>query len=185
MAEQTFETLIRNERKTGVVVWDHRGSGMMILGPGQSETIESWNPGTLFAPFSEVIYKEDGTIETTPNPEYPAPKSRWLLTVLNRDGHDPQRRIIGGREVCLPQGLHRTFELEVDDPLAVYCRMEIKLVRERIPSPRFEHYNEFSDELKDVFYDRSEDELKELAIELEKLATDIEHCAAVRKEGGT
>lgn len=178
MTEQTFETLIRNERKTGVVLWDHRGSGMMVLGPGNSETIETWNPGTLFAPFSSVVYREDGTIETTPNPEYPAPKSKWLLTVINLDGHDPQRRIIGGREVCLPKGLHRTFELEVEDPMAVYCKMEIKLIMERKPSSFFPDYNEFVDELKDVFIDRPEDELKELAEELEKFATgieDIEH----------
>jgi len=175
MTEQTFETLIRNERKTGVVLWDHRGSGMMILGPGNSETIETWNVDTLFSPFSTVTYKEDGTIETTPNPNFPAPKSRWLLTCLNRDGHDPQRRIIGGREVCLPQGLHRTFELEAEDPMAVYARMEIKLVRVCSPSAMFPDYNEFLDVVKDVFFDRPEDEMKLLAEELEKLATDIEN----------
>jgi len=174
MTEQTFTTVVKNERKTGVVLWNHRGSGMMVLGPGNSETIESWNPETVFAPFSSVVYKADGTIETTPNPEYPAPKSRWLLSVLNRDGHDPQRRIIGGREVCLPKGLHRTFELEVEDPMAVYAKMEIKLVRVCSPSPMFANYNQFTDELKDVFYDRPEDELKGLAAELEKLATEIE-----------
>jgi len=174
MTEQTYETLIRNERKTGIVVWDNRGSGMMVLGPGQSEVLESWNLETLFAPYSEVVYKEDGSIETKANAFYPAPKSRWLLTCLNRDGPDPSRRIIAGREVCLPKGLHRTFELEVEDPMAVYAKMEIRLVRERIPSSLFQDYNEFSDELRDVFYDRSEDELKLLAIELEKLATDIE-----------
>jgi len=174
MTEQTFETVIRNERKTGVALWDHRGIGMAIVGPGQSETIETWNPNTVLAPFATVTYKEDGSIQTTPNPAYPAPKSRWLLTVLNVDGHDPQRRIIAGREVCLPKGLWRTFELEADDPLSQYGRMEIKVVRETKPSLLFPDYNEFVDVLKDVFYNRSEDELKLLAIELErKLATDV------------
>jgi hypothetical protein len=175
MTEQTYETVIKNERtKVGVVVWDHRGSGMMVLGPGQTETIETWNPETLFAPFSSVTYKEDGTISTTPNPAYPAPKSKWLLTIINLDGRDPQRRIIGGREVCLPKGLARIFEIEVDDPMAVYSRMEIKVVRVCTPSPMFPDYNEFFDEVKDIYFDRSEDELKLLAAELEKLATDVE-----------
>jgi len=175
MTEQTYETLIRNERKTGIVLWDHRGSGMMILGPGQTEVLETWNPETLFAPFSSVVYREDGTIETTPNPNFPAPKSRWLLVVLNRDGHDPERRIISHREVCLPKGLARTLELETDDPMAQFARMEIREVREAKPSSLFQDYNEFFDELKDVYFDRPEAELQELAIELEKLATEIEH----------
>ena len=170
MVEQTFATAIRNERKTGVTLWEARGSALMILGPGQSIAIETWNPDTMFAPFSIVTYKEDGTVDLVPNPDYPATKFKWLITCWNRDGKDLQRRIIGGREVVLPKGFRRTFELEVNDPLAIYNRMEIKEVMERTPSPQFADYNEFNWELRDVFYDRPEPELKELASELEKLS---------------
>ncbi len=173
MIEQTFTTIIRNQRKTGVVIWDHRGSGMGILGPGRSTSLETWNVETLFAPFSEVTYKADGTVETTPNPDYPSPKSKWLLVCINIDGREMERRIIGGREVALPKGLARTFELDLADRFIGYARLEIKNVVEREPHPLFPGYVRRRLVPKDILVDRPVEELEEIKVAIEKEVGDV------------
>ncbi len=173
MDEVTFKTLLKNERKTGVVLWDRFGSGIGLLGPGQSRTLEQWTPEALYAPFSEVFFKADGTVETTANPSFPPPKSRWTLRVLNRDGAELERRIIGHREVVLPHGLERTFGLRPEDSMAVYSRMEVRRVMERSEeseNSEFPGYSKFRPVLKDIFIDRPEAELVELEAELKRLS---------------
>lgn len=171
--ERTFKTILCNERKTkGIILWDRTGNSLGILPPGCSRTMESWNPETLYAPFSEVTWKEDGSVSQVPNPEYPSPKSRWLLKVLNRDGAEVERRIISHREVVLPRGFERTFELSPEDPMAVYSRMVLVRVAERSIEPNliFPEYSRFKTVVKDKFIDRPESELKELEAELKRLS---------------
>jgi hypothetical protein len=170
---KTFLTTIKNQRKTGVVLWDKVGAGMGVVGPGDERILETDNPETLYAPFSEIIYKADDTVEVKANPDFPAPVGKWFLTAINLDGRDLERRIIGGREVCLPKGLPRVFSFPADDPLAPYVKFEIKKVLERKPSPAWKDYNEFEMVQKDSHISRSEDELEALMTELDKIATDI------------
>jgi len=165
MAELIFRTVLRNEmKKKGAILWDGNGGGLGILGPGQSRTIDSWNPDGLYSPFSEIVYQEDGTIVTQPNPEYPAPKSKWTITVLNKSGGEVERRIIGHREVALPKGLERTFWLEPEDEHAVHSRMEIVRVMERSDeeNSEFPDYCRFVSVVRDNFFDRPAEELIEL-----------------------
>jgi hypothetical protein len=173
MEEKTFTTVLKNERKTkGVVLWDRNGNSEGILMPGRSRTIESWNPEAIYSPFSSVIWKENGEVETVPNPEYPSPKSRWMLTVLNKAGGELERRIIGGRERVLPKGLARTFALEPEDRYAIYERVEIVRVVERSDeeNPEFPEYSRFRPVVRDKFFDRPESELVELEAELKRLS---------------
>ncbi len=171
--EITFKTVLKNERKTkGVVIWDWRGNSLGILGPGQRRVIETWNLQTLFAPFSEVTWKEDGSVSQVPNPEYPPHKSKWVIKVLNKDGAEIERRIIAHREVVLPRGFERTFEISVEDPMARFERMEIIRVLERSAEKNlvFPEYSRFKMVVKDKFFDRPEAELKELEAERKRLA---------------
>ena len=172
MDEKTFITVLRNERKTGVVLWDRFGSGIGVLGPGQSRRLEAWTPEALYSPWAEVTFHEDGTVTQVPSPDYPPPKSRWTLRVLNRDGAEVERRIIGHREVVLPKGLERTFALPPEDSMAVYGRMEIRRVvaRSDEANPDWPQYSSFRRIVKDVFTDRSAAELLELEAELKALS---------------
>ena len=172
--EIIYKTVIRNSRtKTGIVLWSKTGDGFGIVGPSDERTLETDNPDTLYAPYSEVIYKADDTVEVKKNPDYPEPKGRWLITCLNINGRELERRIIGGREVILPKGLPRVFCLESDDRLCVHERLDIKTVLERVPSAAWKFYNEFRNVVKDCLTDRPAADLEKLAAELEKLATDI------------
>jgi hypothetical protein len=174
MDEQIFKTTIRNERKTGVVLWGRNGQGMGMVAPGDSVTLNAWNPDTPYSAFVEIIYKNDSVVELVENPFWEKPKGRWLLTALNRDGREMERRIIAGREMVLLKGIPIQVVTPCDDPWAIYSRMEIQEVRERGEHSQHSGYSTFSWKLRDVFTDRSEAELDELAAELEKLL-DIEH----------
>jgi len=172
MKEETvYSCLIRNQRKAGAICYDRLGNVIAVLAPGQETTLDSWTPDALYAPWAEVVFKADGTVETRANPLWPRPQGKWILAVENRDGRDCERRLIGGAEVVLPKGLPRLFELQVDDPLAIYFRMEIKSVLCRRPSVEWSGYTEFFDAVKDIYFDRDEKALEILAQELEKLET--------------
>ena len=173
MEEQTFKTVLRNERRDkGVVLWDRNGSSEGILAPGHSRTLESWNPEAMFSPFSSVTWKEDGTVETMPNPDFPAPKSRWFIAVLNKSGGSIERRIIGHRERSLPLGIPRIFELRPEDDHAVHASLTIKRVmaRSEDENTAFPEYSTFRPIVKDIWEERPESELEELEAELKRLS---------------
>jgi hypothetical protein len=174
MTEQTFITVVRNERKTGVVLWERTGQGMGIVAPGSSITLNAWNADTPYSPYEEIIYKNDSVVELKENPLWPKPQGRWLLTALNRDGREMERRIVCGREMVLLRGIPIQVATPCDDPWAVYSTMEIQEVRERGEHPLHSGYSTFQWKLRDVFTDRSEAELEAIAAELEKLL-ELEH----------
>jgi hypothetical protein len=174
MDEQIFKTTIRNTRKTGVILWERTGQGMGFVAPGESVTLESWSSETPYSPYEEIIYKNDAIVELKENPLWPKPQGKWICTVINRDGREMERRIICGREMVLLRGIPIQVVTPCDDPWAVFSRMEIQEVRERGEHSQHSGYSTFSWRLKDVFTDRTESELEEIAAELEKLL-DIEH----------
>ena len=175
MPEETiYQTTVRNERKAGIILWERTGQGMGMLAPGESVTLNAWNADTPYSPFSEIIYKNDSVVELKENPLWEKPKGRWICTVLNRDGREMERRIIAGREMVLLRSIPVQVVTPCDDPWAAYSAMTIQEVREREEHPWFSGYSTFSWKLRDVFIDRTEAELEEIAAELEKLL-DIEH----------
>ena len=136
--------------------------------------LNGWNPDTPYSAFEEIIYKNDAIVELKENPLWPKPQGRWLLTALNRDGREMERRIVCGREMVLLKGIPRQVATPCDDPWAIFSRMEIQEVRERGEHPLHSGYSTFQWKLRDVFTDRSSAEIEEIAIELEKLL-ELEH----------
>jgi len=175
--EQTFTTVIKNESKRPVVLYERSGVPLGILAPGEEQTIETPIAEVIYARWTLVRFLEGGEVQLTENLDWPKPKGRWTLEVVNRDGLDLEERFIGGKRVLLPRNIPRLVEVEVADPLAQYVKMEIRQVQERRQSPVFPDYNTFVDVLKDEFIDRPESELQELALALEKLLDSdvIEH----------
>jgi len=172
--EIIYRTTVRNERKTGIVLWERTGQGMGFVAPGESITLNAWNADTPYSPFEEIVYKNDTIVELVENPLWPKPQGRWLLTALNRDGREMERRIVCGREIVLLRGIPIQVVTPPDDPWAVYSAMTIQEVREREEHSWFPGYSTFSWKLKDIFTNRPEAELEAIAAELEKLL-DIEH----------
>jgi len=174
MTEIIYQTIIRNERRAGIILWERNGRGMAMVAPGSSVTLNAWNADTPYSPYLEIIYKNDSVVELVENPEWPKPQGRWLLTALNRDGREMERRIVCGREIVLLRGIPIQVVTPPDDPWAVFSRMEIQEVRERGEHSQHSGYSTFSWKLKDVFTDRSSAEIEEIAAELEKLL-ELEH----------
>ena len=64
MEEQTFKTVLRNERRDkGVVLWDRNASGLGILPSQCSRALETFSSDTPDSPFSKVTYREDGEVQ--------------------------------------------------------------------------------------------------------------------------
>jgi hypothetical protein len=163
----TFMTRIKNERADPVTLYSQLGQKIGNVQPGKEQTLETDNPEVLYAPFLSVIYKPEGKVDYILNPDFPKPEGKWLIEVLNQDGQEMERRIIGAREVCLLRGLPRVFALDADDPMALHSRIEIKHVMERQRSELFSDYSEFNLAVRDITTDRSDAELDALVAELE------------------
>jgi len=172
--EQIYTVVLKNDSKKPAVLYERSGAPLGILAPGEEQVIETPVAEVIYARWTLVRFLEGGEVELIENPLWEKPKGRWVLELINRDGLALEERFVGGKRVLLPRNIPRLVEVEVADPLAQYVKMEIKFVRETRPSSIFPDYNTFVDVLKDIFIDRPEEELQELAIELEKLATSIE-----------
>ena len=174
MEEQTFKTVLRNERRDkGVVLWDRNGSGLGILPPQCSRVLETTNPDTPYSPFSKVTYRQDGEVMLTENPEWPKPEGHWLVTLLNKHGGEIERRIVGHKEVILLRGIPRIVALRPEDDHAIHSRMEIVRIQSRIEGEEnasFPEYVLWRPVLKDVWTERPADELQELEATLQKLS---------------
>lgn len=166
----TYKTKIRNEQvKEVAILFDRNGSTLAFLTPGQELCVESWNPESMYSRWTAITFVEGGEIKLEENPTWPKPEGKWLLTAINVEGQSCERRIIGGLETILPRGIPRLCALEADDPMAIYCRMEIQELRERGEHSLHSGYSAFSWKLKDVFTDRTEAELETLAAEMKAL----------------
>ena len=173
--EQIYTVVLKNESKKPVVLYERSGAPLGMLAPGEELVIETPVAEVIYAPWTLVRFVEGGEVRLEENPAWPKPQGRWVLEVVNHDGLDLEERLISGKRVLLPRNIPRLVEVDMNDPLAQYVKMEIREVQERRPSSFFPEYNEFVMVLKDVYLDRPESELQDLAIELEKLATDVEN----------
>ncbi len=168
--ERTFTTTFRNLRQSeGVILYERNGAVLKLLQPGETFEVETWNPQTIYARWTEVDFLEGGDIRFTENQYWPRPQG-WTIEAINIDGKPVEYRIIGGREVTLPRGVPRLVELTLDAREIVYSRMEIKRVTERQPSALFPGFVARREFLQDVYVDKTEAELEQVraAIEAEQ-----------------
>ena len=174
MTEQTFVTIVRNERKDrGLALWDRHGGSLGILPPQCSRALETFSPDTPYSPFSKVTYRQDGEILLTENSEWPKPEGHWLATLLNKSGGEIERRIVGHQEVILLRGIPKIISLPAHDDHAIHSRMEILRIQTRIEGEEnasFPEYVLWRPVLKDVWTECSPEELQELEAELTRLS---------------
>lgn len=174
MTEQTFLTILRNERRDkGVALWDRHGGSLGILPPSSARVLETTSADTPYSPFSKITYREDGEVELIDNPAWPKPEGRWLVALLNKSGAELEKRIVGHSEVLLLRGIPKVIALPAHDDHAINSRMEILRIQTRIEGEEnasFPEYVLWRPVLKDVWTERPADELVELEAELQKLS---------------
>jgi hypothetical protein len=171
--EKIYATRLINHRRVPVMVYE-TDCPLVEIQPGQDFTVESRNPATMYARWSEVVWKADGTVGFLARSNFTEPdRGRWTIRLLNKDGGDGQKgpdgqivpietRTIGGKLLLLPKGVPVLVGLKLDDPLVRFKSMTI--VKKRIPvkDPEKEGYLIFEVVTKDETELRDVSELKVL-----------------------
>lgn len=160
--EKSYPTRLVNDTKTPLMVYEADGP-LVEIAPGQEFVVESRNPATMYARWSEVRWKADGGVSFVTRPAFTEPeRGRWLLRLLNRDGAAVETRVVGGRPLLLPKGVPVVVGLRLDDPLVRFKSLTI--VRKRVPVKDEEHsgYLTFETIIKDELEERDGGELKAL-----------------------
>lgn len=137
--EKNYSTLMRNNTKRAVMVYELDGP-LVELQPGQDFVVESRNPATLYARWSQVTWRED-SLSFLPRPGFTEPeRGRWTIRLLNRDGGDGQKgpdgqivpietRMVGGKLLLLPKGVPILVGLKLDDPLVRFKSLTVSKKR--------------------------------------------------------
>lgn len=100
---QVYETALVNDNKRRVSVYERDGSVFIELEPGQTYEATSRNPETMYARWSEVKWKADGSVSLITRTNWREPeRGRWVLKMLNLAGAPVEFRYIGGETVMVP-----------------------------------------------------------------------------------
>lgn len=125
MTKRTFKTRLINHRRVPVIVRDFDGYELAELLPGHYFEVESCNPETLFAPYTEACWQSNGTVTFVERPGFFIDRGRWTLKLLNRDGRETESRVVGGKFILLPRGIPVVVGLTLNDPLVTFQSLTI------------------------------------------------------------
>ncbi len=162
MTERTFKTRLINHRRVPVIVRDFDGFELAELQPGHYFEVESRNPETLYAPYTELCWQSTGTVTFVERPGFFIDRGRWSLKLLNRDGRETESRVVGGKSVLLPRGVPVVVGLTLKDPLVRY--QSLTITRKPVLVRDEEHFGYLRDDViaKDELEKRDASELKAL-----------------------
>ena len=181
---ETFATVLRNERKNPLIVYEKWGP-LLSIWPGNEKTIETDDHDGMYAPFTKVTWLKSGEVVFSQRWGYRESQlGRWTIRCLNLNGHESEQRVIGGAVVLLPRGIPRTIEIPVlGDPLMTFKSLTIKRVEVTEPNSRHPHYLNVDYVVKDVLEARPKDELAEIQhlLEAEEVKAENEAAKAAGK----
>lgn len=179
-----WETLIQNKRTDKANLRDETGRIICTLQPNDSIILDAENDRVITAPFEAIVFERDGEIRFKKRDGWvdPYDKRGWRLELLNADGQELYQRVVSGGMIFLPKGIPIVRYLNPEDPDARYERIEVRRVERRSKHPMWPGYYGRELCLEEVKVERSEEELKKLADELEAQAQKAEQADAPPKE---
>jgi len=129
--QKSFITTMINQRiGKPVKVFEADGSVLVLLEPGMSYDAKSVNPETLYARWSEVRWKADGTVHLLARTDFQEPeRGRWVLRMLNQDGQPAEWRQVGDQRICLPKSIPVVVSVPLTDQLVKFKELTIKAAR--------------------------------------------------------
>jgi hypothetical protein len=129
-----YETEFVNKRKSSVDVLED-GKTLLMLAPGQTKWVESQSPGTSYAPFLKVVFKEDGSVKLDENRawKFPNPNNLLMLEIVNIDGAGSETFYLGmGEPVRCYKGIPRFVGVDIHDAEWAFVeKMEIRNVEHK------------------------------------------------------
>ena len=113
---QYYQTEFVNERKIAVSVYEN-DQVLLKLAPGDKKYVESKDASTSYAPWSRIVFKEDGKVQLEENPawKWPGDKDKLMLEIINVDGCDSELFYCGGEAVRCYKGIPRFVGISYED----------------------------------------------------------------------
>lgn len=137
MPEKVYATRLINDTRRVLDVFESNGV-LVRLEPGEEYTVESRNPLTLYARWSECRWRQDGSISFLRRSNFTEPdRGRWQCELFNQDGEAVDKRVVDGRPILLPKNVPVIVGLKLDDPLVRFKSLTI--MKRRIPVKDSEH----------------------------------------------
>lgn len=179
---ELFKCVLRTERQNPVTVHEADGSVIVTLKPrrivtdpmdgtkkeipGAEFTLETDDPYATFARYSEVTFLHEAPwAKVIVRPGWVEPKRRWPTEFILIQGHtDPEYRTTSKGPVCLHHGVPVVVDMDPNDPLARYDRVECGVGHiERYPSVAVDGYVAKRRRLEDVKHLRPQADLERIA----------------------
>jgi hypothetical protein len=186
MTDNIFVSIFRNKRDVPVMIADYNGN-VARLEPGEAYELKSIGPRTLYARFSEIVYKGVDKIELRGNPDWRNPYQEfWCLELANLEGAPseaiqllPPRgagEIIGlsaNNYIEALRGFPRIVPVDIDCKLIKYSRIEWSLVTEKAPMEGAPGYFEMRTVLKKNLIERPASELRKIDKERQRKVLEL------------
>ena len=131
----TYETKFINHRPDPVRVFSERGMDLLLVPAKGESVLLSWDPRTMYAPFSKVVYEKGDKVSVSwrHNIDDPMDKVPFVLLLDNRDGSDSESIRVGDQYYEVIKGIPRRVSVGVDDQLVVF--KAIRYIKRTLEEP--------------------------------------------------
>jgi len=153
-----YKTQFINKRDVTANIHEY-GRPMFKLEPGQSASVESFDPKTTFARWQQIIFKSKNQIDFVENKQWVSPFKEPTIELLNSEGVPIQALTIGGQTVNCPLSIPVTVEVPVNDAYFKWKKIEWKKVSRKVPREGMPDYLEEREFIDGVRTPRPQEEI--------------------------
>ena len=131
----TYETKFINHRPDPVRVFSERGMDLLLVPAKGESVLLSWDPRTMYAPFSKVVYdkKDQVSVSLRHGFDDPMDKVPYVLLLDNRDGASNESIRVGDQYYEVIKGIPRRVSVDIDDQLVVF--KAIRYIKRTLEEP--------------------------------------------------
>ena len=130
-----WSTIFINKRSDPVRVFSERGMDLLLVPAKGESVLASWDPGTMYAPFSKVVYdkKDQVSVSLRHGFDDPMDKVAFVICLDNRDGSNNESIRVGEQYFECLRGIPRRVACDIDDQLVVY--KAIRYIKRTLEEP--------------------------------------------------
>ena len=130
-----YSTTFVNKRSDPVRVFSERGMDLLQVPAKGESVLYSWDPGTMYAPFSKVVYDKKDLVSVSLRHGFddPLDKVPYVLVLDNRDGASNESIKVGEQYYEVIKGIPRRVSVDIDDQLVIF--KAIRYVKRTLEEP--------------------------------------------------
>ena len=131
----TYETKFINHRPDPVRVFSERGMDLLLVPAKGESVLLSWDPRTMYAPFSKVVYDKKDQVSVSLRHGFDDPLDKVPFSILldNRDGSSSESIKVGEEYFECLRGIPRRVSVDIDDQLVIF--KAIRYIKRTLEEP--------------------------------------------------